>query len=308
MDLSMISMVVSPVTGEEMSIASLAIPPGDPLYNILTIASGLFWTAAYIMIIYRGFKDKTCGMPLMVLGLNWAWEFIFAFMGTPLFEQYSALDLTWQTPVQRAMDALWFCFDCVILYLKFKYGREEFKQSMPNAPDWWYYPYLILIVAISSACVMFSVHEWGDHQGVYAAYIQNIFISATFISMLYKKGSSRGQSMGIAICKWLGTVAPGAMGALVMIREYGANWSIFVDFTFMPLMKFLIECCFLFDIIYIVCLYSMMKNREHISPWTRKPLPGYEVAGVATAVGPDTIAPVYGENLGTGAKAEPTEG
>lgn len=52
--------------------------------------------------------------------------------------------------------------------------------------------------------------------------------------MLYRRGSSKGQNMGIAICKWLGTLAPSLMGALVMYREYGANWSIFVDFKFMP--------------------------------------------------------------------------
>ncbi len=272
MDFAMMSMVISPKTGEEMSIASLAVPAGDPLYDALTIISGVFWTIAYIWIIYRGFKDKTCGMPLMVLGLNIAWEFIFAFLGAPIVPEGSMLDLTWQTTVQRYMDGMWFLFDCVILYLKFKYGREEFKASMPTAPDWMYYPYLIVIILISAGCVMFSVNEWNDHNGVYAAYIQNIFISATFISMLYKKGSSKGQSMGIAICKWLGTLAPSLMGALVMIREYGANWPIFVDFQFMPLMKFLIECCFLFDVIYIVALYRMMKYREHLNPWTRKPL------------------------------------
>lgn len=273
--LSALSLVISPVTGEEMSIASLAVPAGDPFYDVLTILGGMFWTITYILIIYRGFKDKTCGMPLMVLGLNWAWEFIFCVLGSPIVPAGSMLDLTWQTPLQRIMNALWFTFDCIILYLKFRYGREEFKASMPHAPEWWYYPYLILIIGVSFACVLFSINEWNDHNGVYAAYIQNIFISATFISMLYKKGSSKGQNMGIAICKWIGTVAPSLLGVLVMAREYGATWSIFVDFRFMPLMKFLIECCFVFDIIYIICLYNMMKNREHISPWTRKPLPGY---------------------------------
>lgn len=91
--------------------------------------------------------------------------------------------------------------------------------------------------------------------------------------MLYRRGSSKGQNMGIAICKWLGTLAPSLMGALVMYREYGANWPIFVDFKFMPLMKFLIECCFLFDVIYIIALYRFMKYKEHLNPWTRKPLP-----------------------------------
>lgn len=283
MDFSALALVISPKTGQEMNIASLAVPAGVPLYDILTIVSGVFWTIAYIWIIYRGFKDKTCGMPLMVLGLNWAWEFIFCFLGSPIVPAGSMLDLTAQTTVQRIMDGMWFVFDCVILYLKFKYGREEYKATMPHAPKWMYYPYLIVIILISFGCVLFSVNEWNDHNGVYAAYIQNIFISATFISMLFRRGNSKGQSMGIAICKWLGTLAPSLMGALVMYREYGATWSIFVDFQFMPLMKFLIECCFLFDVIYIIALYRVMKYREHLNPWTRKPLKAEETTAPAEA-------------------------
>ncbi len=275
MDFNALSMVISPKTGEEMSIAALAVPAGVPLYDILTVISGLFWTIAYILIIYYGFKHKTSGMPLLVLGLNWSWEFIFAFLGSPIVPEGSMLDLTAQTGVQRIVNAIWFLFDCVILYLKFKYGRDEFKASMPNAPDKLFYPELIFILFCSFCAVMFSVNEWGDHNGVYAAYLQNIFISSLFIPMLYRKGSGAGQSMWIAITKCLGTIAPGLMGALVMIREYGCNWSIFVDFEFMPLMKFLIEACLVFDIVYIVCLYRMLKYHDHVNPWTRKPLPGY---------------------------------
>ena len=71
-------------TLEKVTIAGLVVPD-EPIYTVLTIVSGIFWTIAYINIIYRGFKDKACGMPLMVLGLNWSWEFIFAFMGDPFF-------------------------------------------------------------------------------------------------------------------------------------------------------------------------------------------------------------------------------
>ena len=51
---------------------ALAIPSGVVMWDVLTIISGLFWTLVYIILIYKGFKDKTCGMPLFVLGLNWA--------------------------------------------------------------------------------------------------------------------------------------------------------------------------------------------------------------------------------------------
>lgn len=291
MGLDFATMVLSPKTGEEMSIASLSVPAGVPLYDVLTIVSGIFWTVAYILIIIRGFKDKTSGMPLLVLGLNISWEFIFAFLGTPFVSENSLLNLTQQTAVQRGVNAVWFLFDCVILYLKFRYGRDEFKASMPNAPKWMFYPELILILGISFGAVLFSINEWNDHNGVYAAYLQNIFISSLFIPMLYRKGSGAGQSMGIAICKCLGTVAPGLMGALVMIREYGCTWAIFVDFKFMPLMKFLIEACLVFDIIYIVALYRMLKYHDRVNPWTRKPLGVYEKQQASEEISPEAKDP-----------------
>ncbi len=116
---------------------ALAIPSGVVMWDVLTIISGLFWTLVYIILIYKGFKDKTCGMPLFVLGLNWAWEFQMGFLGEPFMSTdgtlfgISAAHGTWQ----RVWDCIWFIFDCVLIYLKIKYGKKEFKATMPHAPS-----------------------------------------------------------------------------------------------------------------------------------------------------------------------------
>ena len=52
----------------------------ETLITVLTLTSGISWTIVYLTIIYRGFKDKTCGMPFFALALNIAWEFIFSFL------------------------------------------------------------------------------------------------------------------------------------------------------------------------------------------------------------------------------------
>ena len=254
----------------EVSIAGLAIPD-IPLYNILTVVSGVFWTIAYIVIIYRGFKDKTCGMPLLVLGLNISWEFMFAFMGEPFFHEGSFFCVTAQTTVQRIVDGVWFIFDCVILYLKFKYGRDEYEKALPGFGKKMFIPYVLFIIFISFQAVWFISMELNDHQGAYAAYQQNIFISALFIPMLMRKGSTDGQSMIIAICKCLGTVAPSAMGGIVLIYTYHVPVTQFLYMSTMPYMKLLIGSCLMFDIIYIISLYKMFK-KEGKNPWTRKPL------------------------------------
>ncbi|MBQ8084229.1 MAG: hypothetical protein IJ649_05855 [Oscillospiraceae bacterium] len=271
--------LISPVTGEPITVSAMAVPADNMLYTILTIISGAFWTYAYIMIIYRGFKDKTSGMPLMVLGLNFAWEFIFGFLGAPIVPEGSLLDLSAATPVQRVWNCIWCLFDVAIVVQKFKYGQGEFKQTMPKAPAKLFYPYLIFIMVLSFAAVLTSVWEWNDPYGVYSAFIQNVFISAMFVSMLWKKGSSKGQSMGIAIFKFLGTVAPGLMGASVLIKEYGLTIPMALgDITFMPLMKVLLVAFAVFDCTYMISLYRMIKYREHCNPWTKKPLSEEEIA------------------------------
>ena len=258
---------------DKVTVAGLMIPQ-EPLYDALTLVSGIFWTIVYIDIIYRGFKDKTCGMPLLVLGLNWSWEFIFAFMGEPFFHEGSFFCVTQQTPVQRGVDAVWFLFDCVILYLKFKYGRDEYNKALPGFGRKMFVPYILFIIFISFQAVWFISMELEDHQGAYAAYQQNIFISALYIPMLMRKGSTDGQSMVIAICKCLGTLAPDVLGGIVLIRSYGVPVFKFLEMETMPYMKLLIGSCLMFDIIYIISLYKTFK-KEGKNPWTRKPLPGY---------------------------------
>jgi hypothetical protein len=260
-------------TLEKVTIAGLLVPD-EPIYAILTLVSGIFWTIVYIDIIYRGFKDKACGMPLMVLGLNWSWEFIFAFMGDPFFPEGSFFHVTDQTMVQRGVDAVWFLFDCVILYLKIKYGREEYNHALPGFGKKMFIPYVALILFISFQAVWFISIELEDHQGAYAAYQQNIFISSLYIPMLLRRGNTDGQSMVIAISKCLGTLAPDVMGAVVLLKAYHVPWQKFVLMETMPYMKLLIGSCLLFDIVYMITLYRAFK-KEGKNPWTRKPLPGY---------------------------------
>ena len=209
----------------------------DWLSIFLCLFGGMFWLIAYSLIIYKGIKDKTAGMPLMVLGMNLAWEFLYAFV----------FDI--HIPAQRLINALWFLFDCVIVVLKIKYGRDEFHYTL----RW----------------------DFMDLMGAYSAYIQNIFISSCFVMMLYRKGSTKGQSMYIAICKMIGTLVPDLAGAVCMVTYIdrftgcGTIMALFNALrpTFHPLAKVLIFGCVFFDLMYIVCLYKKFKAEgRHV--WT----------------------------------------
>ena len=65
-------------------------------------------------------------------------------------------------------------------------------------------------------------------------------MSVLFIIMLYKRDSSEGQSMLIAVAKWLGTLAPTIQQGLVQ------NFNIFILLTGL--------LCSVWDILYIVLL------------------------------------------------------
>ena len=64
------------------------------IINILIITSGICWSSVYIDSIRTGFKQKTYCMPLFALGLNIAWEGIYAMSDESLFEKETVAYLT----------------------------------------------------------------------------------------------------------------------------------------------------------------------------------------------------------------------
>jgi hypothetical protein len=51
--------------------------------------------------------------------------------------------------------------------------------------------------------------DW-DPASRYAAFLQNLLMSGLFIAMFAARRSLRGQSLVIAVAKWIGTLAPRA--------------------------------------------------------------------------------------------------
>src|SRR3954471_11877241 len=96
--------------------------------TILTLISGISWSLVYIELIRRGFKDKTYGMPLFALTFNLSWEFLFSLV----FRNNG--DVTLQTII----NFIWGCFDIVIAYTYFRYGRQDFSE---HADAKWFVPW-----------------------------------------------------------------------------------------------------------------------------------------------------------------------
>lgn len=68
--------------------------------TFLTALSGLSWTIVYIVAIWIGLKHKTYAMPFAALGLNIAWEWIYAINGLrsgPGLQTYVNVSWGWPT-------------------------------------------------------------------------------------------------------------------------------------------------------------------------------------------------------------------
>jgi hypothetical protein len=193
----------------------------------LTIVSGLAWTVAYIDAIRIGFRDRSYAIPAAALGLNFAWEAL-----------YATRSITTGITVQGIFNIAWGLADVVIVYTFLRFGRSEL-------PDWvtrqLFIGWALLLGVTSLAVQLLFVAEFGwDAAARYAAFLQNLLMSGLFIAMFVARGGSRGQTLLIAVAKWIGTLAP-----TVVFGWYGNS----------PLILGLGLLCSVFDLAYIGLLW-----------------------------------------------------
>lgn len=205
----------------------------EPLPLFLVLLSGFCWTLVYLDGIRLGVRDRTYAMPFWALALNIAWEILHSVLGY----RQSGLVL------QVGINAVWALFDVGILYTYFRYGRQWFPKNL--RPHW--FMVWSVLGLITALVVQYGfVAEFGLMVGrAYAAFLQNLLMSILFIGMLVQRGSSEGQSLLIAVSKWLGTLAPTILFGVLGAEGFtGPN-------AFILALGLL--CC-VFDLIYIAML------------------------------------------------------
>ena len=186
----------------------------------LTLISGLAWTIVYIEAIRLGFWYRTYAMPIAALGLNIAWEWTYAVQG-----------LASDPQLQSWINLVWALADVVILYTFFRFGRREFPGfvTRPLFIAWG-----VAIVVSSFLIQWLFIVEFGlagMKSAQYSAFLQNLLMSGLFIAMFVARRGPRGQSLVIAIAKWLGTLAPtilfGFLGGSLFVIGIGLLCSVF---------------------------------------------------------------------------------
>lgn len=205
----------------------------DIIRFILVLISGICWSLVYIDSTRIGFKEKTYAMPLFALGLNIAWEGIYAF--TDLFIRHDI-------GIQAIANSCWFVLDILIVITYFKYGKKECEGDTERK---FFIPWSVLVFICCLVLQLLFFREFGDVEGEkYSAFLQNLVMSVAYLSMLKVRRDGRGQSMTIAVSKCIGTLTPTILGTLE------GNYFILVTGIF----------CFIFDVIYIAALNSARKK------------------------------------------------
>jgi hypothetical protein len=206
---------------------------------VLTLISGICWTVVYIDGIRLGFKHRSYAIPFFALALNFSWELLYTYYG---FQ--STINL------QAVVNAVWLIFDVGILITYFKYGRKYFPASLPGFPsagtEGNARPFLCwsVVTLIAALGVEYAFRkEFGVRVGAgYSAFLQNLLMSVLFISMLVRRGNREGQSLTIAVGKWLGTLAPTVLFGIIGDSGF-PNGSFLIVVVGM--------LCSVFDLIYI---------------------------------------------------------
>lgn len=207
----------------------------DIIITLLIVMSGICWSVVYVDSIRTGLKQKTYCMPLFALGLNIAWEGIYA---------YTDLFIRGSINAQAIANTVWFLLDIFILVTWFKFGREEMEGELGRKL---FIPWTALVLASCFVLQILFIAEFGDVEGEkYSAYLQNIAMSAAYLYMLNRRKSSKGQTMLIAVCKCIGTLTPTIYGTME------GNTFILVTGII----------CFFFDLIYIYCLHHVIQKEK----------------------------------------------
>jgi hypothetical protein len=211
----------------------------NPWFVVSASACGLLWLVAYVLIIRRGFLDRTYGMPLVPLCVNFAYELIFGAVWPDDFPVYIT-------------NLVWAGLDAVMVYQYLRFGRDEWPAHYPKRL---FYPTFAVVLAMAAiSIVTITIDAKDQHGGNLTGWGAQLMLSAGSIFMLLRRNSPKGQSMYIGLARMLGTIS------LIYAQESYERPFMFLRFVYFaqPLL----------DLAYLWLLHRTCRAHG-ISPWRR---------------------------------------
>jgi len=198
---------------------------------LLMFGISLFWTIAYVLIIYKGFKNQTYGVPFAAICLNISWEFLLTFI-LPFH------------PLQQIITLVWFLLDCIILLQYLYYSTKILlKRTL--------YLSVFSLIIIAFLVQYGMAIEFHDTMSLYSAFGINLVMSIFFVKMLLTK-ELQGQSISIAFFKMIGTLCASIL-----------SYSFYPQSVLLTILYILI---FIVDAVYILMIHNKSITTVHRSP------------------------------------------
>jgi hypothetical protein len=195
---------------------------------LLKMTSGLFWILAYGLVIRQSQRDRVSAVPIFCIWGNISFELVFALL---------------DPSPQKAVNGIWFLQDVGIIYLAWRYRKNSYSAHLAK------YFILYSSVFISAFLALFIYLTYfllDDFYGAYIAWTLNLTMSALFIRMWVQRGGNRGQSLGIAFSKLIGSIV---ISPLV------------IPFYQSPFLTAVIAVTFILDLVYLCLVWRQSKVR-----------------------------------------------
>ena len=239
------------------------------MYTPLVIAVGsscaISWLITYVLIIARTILDKTSAIPLLAVTVNIVWEFIYGFILEP------------GSDFIHIFSVFWFLLDFVIIILVVKYSKDAITTYLDKQVS--YLWFIFFLLASSFGIVYFSFINLSDPEGQYTGYGVNLLMTYLFIDKYFRQKTLAGQSLYVAIFKFLGTLlafAATCLEAFPIVNPlgYASFWQYIFDiissdaYPLTNLVKMLYLVIFIGDIFYILMIHRLVqKNCRNV--WMR---------------------------------------
>lgn len=175
--------------------AVVEIPRGDFAHHLLdnglllnlTVLGDLFWAIAYVLIIRQCFRQRTYGLPLVAIVMNFTWEVQYSLVQPPRCDDGS-VDV-----VKVVMILAWVALDLVIVWQLFRYGRAE--QAIGEIRR--YFPFIVagsLLLAAAGNLEFARFHP--EEAAPLSGLIINFVMSLLFVFFLFGRPALQGIGWG----------------------------------------------------------------------------------------------------------------
>ncbi|RHZ54852.1 FAD-dependent monooxygenase spyC [Aspergillus thermomutatus] len=162
------------------------------IFDMLVILTGMSWVINYILTARKIFRDRACGMPLVCLCCNIAWEMMVVLIHRP---PYFLMDVFF---------ALWLSINMVILYGSVKFSM---KAQLPSPLMHKHLPLIIVLTIMGFLSGYLVLAQMFDPtKGVWwGGMFSLLLMSASCLGQLVHRGSTHGASWAMWISRVIGS-------------------------------------------------------------------------------------------------------